>query len=102
MALAADVEAGILDWVGAEQPGENLEAAWLRGGTVEAAALSVLRRRRALLGPDTWAVNGDYSQSDRSGAAWLDRQIGRLEAVTGDTGGTTVTTTFMRRCGASR
>ena len=81
----ADLTEQLLDWVGAAEPGENLNATLRRNGTVEAAALSILRRRRATLGPDSWSLSGDYSESDGGRRArWLDQQIATLEERTGD------------------
>lgn len=75
----------ILDWIGTEQDGEDLDATYVRCGTVEAAALSILRRRRAVLGPQKWSLSGDYSQDDAGQtAAWLDDQIRRLAELTGE------------------
>lgn len=101
MALDPTVEAKILDWVGAVQTGdENLEVVYVRCGTVEAAALSVLRRRRASTGPEQWAVSGDYSETNTRGVDWLDRQIAALEDLTGAPGGLHVVP--LVRCGRTR
>lgn len=84
MALDALTEANILDWIGAVEGDESLDDTYALRGTVEATALSILRRRRATLGPDAWALSGDYSENDNGRtAAWLDAQIARLSALCG-------------------
>ena len=84
MALDPVTEAGILDWIGQIATGEDIEAAYIMAGTVDSAALSILRRRRANAGPGKWSLSGDYSEDDNGATvAWLDRQIKRLEAATG-------------------
>ena len=84
MPLDELAEADILDWIGAAEDGEDIAATYALRGTVEATALSILKRRRAQLGPDAWALSGDYSESDGGRrAAWLDRQIARLAEATG-------------------
>lgn len=101
MTLDPTVEARILDWIGAVQTGdEALEAAYTRCGTVEATALSVLRRRRAAAGPEQWAVAGDYSETNSRGVDWLDQQIAALEDLTGAPGGINVVP--LVRCGRTR
>lgn len=85
MALDPLIEADILDWIGATETGEDIDATYALRGSVEATALSILRRRRASLGPDSWSLSGDYSESDGGRrAAWLDAQIDRLAALCGD------------------
>lgn len=101
MALDPDVEARILDWIGAVKTGdEALATAYARCGTVEATALSILRRRRSTAGPEQWAVAGDYSESNSRGVDWLDRQIAALEDLTGAPGGINVVP--LVRCGRTR
>ena len=85
MALDPIVEADLLDWIGQVEEGEDLDAIMTLRGTVELAALSILRRRRGAMGPQKWSLSGDYSQDDAGQTvAWLDAQIGRLEDLTGD------------------
>ena len=105
MALDPTVEADILDWVGAAEDGEDLEATYILRGTVAGAALSILRRRRATLGPDAWSLSGDYSQNDNGRtAAWLDAQIAKLAKLAGvDVSALPdVTVSSMVRCGPRR
>lgn len=84
MPLDELTEADILDWIGAAEDGEDIAAVYTLRGSVEATALSILKRRRAQLGPDAWALSGDYSESDGGRkAAWLDAQISRLSAAVG-------------------
>jgi hypothetical protein len=84
VALDPTVEADILDWIGAAEDGEDIDATYALRGTVEATALSILRRRRATLGPDAWTLSGDYSENDNGRtAAWLDAQIARLSTLCG-------------------
>lgn len=85
MTIDARVEADILDWIGdVEDDEQPIEVVYALRGTVEATALSILRRRRATLGPDSWSLSGDYSESDGGRrAAWLDRQIRSLQAIVG-------------------
>lgn len=98
MALDPTVEADLLDWIGQAEPGEDLEATLTLRGNVEAAALSILRRRRASLGPQKWSLTGDYSQDDAGATvAWLDTQIGRLEELTGESVGSLRTGRVVRR-----
>ena len=97
MALDPTVEADILDWIGAVETGEDIDATYALRGTVEATALSILRRRRASLGPDSWSLSGDYSESDGGRrAAWLDAQISTLAALCGEVGGTVQVGTITR------
>lgn len=85
MSLDATVEADLLDWIGTVEDGENLEAVYALRGTVEAAALSILRRRRATAGPSKWSLSGDYAEDDAGArVAWLDTQIARLARIVGD------------------
>ena len=84
MALDPTVEADILDWIGDVEDGEDLDATYTLRGTIEGAALSILRRRRATLGPDSWSLSGDYSENDNGRtASWLDAQIARLAPLAG-------------------
>ena len=78
-------ELHILDWIGQVEAGEDLDDLWTHYGTVHTVALAILRRRRASLGPDSFTLPGDYSESDGGRrAAWLDSQIRALEDLTGD------------------
>lgn len=80
--------ADLLDWIGQVEPGEDPDAVLQVRGTVERTALSILRRRRAVLGPQKWSLSGDYSQDDAGATvAWLDGQIARLEELTGESDG---------------
>lgn len=106
MSLDPNVEAQILDTIGTTQAtDEDLETCYLRTNSVAGAALSILRRRRASLGPDSWSLSGDYAQTDGGRtAAWLDREISRLEAVLGlpSSQMSTVRTSGLARYGPSR
>ncbi|GEM_PF-6771034 len=88
MTLDASVTHAIREWVGSQPTADLIEEAFTRTGTVEAAALSILRARRAdlvnaELNPETFNVQGDYSQSTRVNIAALDADIARLEKLTG-------------------
>ena len=77
-------ESQVLDWIGAVHDGEDLAVTFGLYATVEATAFSILKRRRATLGPDSWSLSGDYSQNDNGQTArWLDGQIGRLARILG-------------------
>ncbi len=105
MALDPTVEADILDWIGAADDGEDIDATYALRGTVEATALSILRRRRATLGPDAWTLSGDYSENDNGRtAAWLDAQISRLADLCGLNLSNlpTMQVSRMERCGPRR
>lgn len=85
MSLDPVVEADLLDWIGTVEEGENLDAAYALRGTVEATALSILKRRRATTGPSKWSLSGDYSEDDAGArVAWLDDQIAHLTRIIGD------------------
>ncbi|HEX2578673.1 MAG TPA: hypothetical protein VHK88_20180 [Aquihabitans sp.] len=92
---SAEVEA-VRDWVGTEPSTTTIEAFLDRFATKSTptawAALSILRRRRrdVAVGPESWAVDGDYRETRNLTAtlAALDLDIARLERITGDTTGT--------------
>ncbi len=96
-----DVLAAIREWVGSTPDDAAVETVYLRTGTVEAAALSILRTRRADLvtGPVSWAVEGDYREDRSKNLDALDRLIARLEgeAVIVDPA-TAMTTSQLTRC----
>lgn len=98
MALDPTTTADILDWIGVEEDGEDMQAMFDLRGTVEGASLSLLKRRRALLGPDSWSLAGDYSENDNGRrAAWLDRQIGDLSQLLDDPDDSVLTTGTLTR-----
>lgn len=83
------VEHKVRRWVGDKPDSPGVEEAWrFEGESVEAAALAILRRRRAslvLTGPAEWSVDGDYSQKftpDQVKA--LDATIAQLETLCPD------------------
>lgn len=91
----------IRDWVGSQPDDATVESFYSRlgNGTVETAALSILRQRRADLeaNPETFNVQGDYSQSTGKNLDSLNSRIGQLEALTGY-GGDVLTTGVLARC----
>ena len=98
MPLAPEVEDGILDWIASVGEGEDLDVTYARCGTVEATALSILRRRRGTTGPGKWSLSGDYAEDDAGATvAWLDSQIAALRRLTGDTAGDAATVGRVRR-----
>ncbi len=65
-----------------------------------AVSLEVLRQVRAdfLRDPSKLTLVGDYTEDTTVNLEWLDRQIGQLEAATGDVTGRNVASVgFMRR-----
>jgi hypothetical protein len=74
----------IRDWCGTDCDDLIPDALARNSNDPERAALSILRRRLAGLGVDQFAVAGDYSQNGSAERAWIVRQIGRLERLTGD------------------
>lgn len=86
MALDAVTEADILDWIGHIEDGDQpLEAVYQLRGSVEATALSILKRRRAAMGPESWGLPSDYYENDGGRTRqWLDGQIERLRALCGE------------------
>lgn len=88
MALDAAVLAQIRDWVGSTPDDDTVEAVFNRDdvGTVNLAALAILRQRRADLenGPDSFEVVGDYKETT-IGKAFesLSNRIAELETLTG-------------------
>lgn len=87
MALDPSVLAQIRDHVGSTPDDATIEATWLRDdvGTADLAALSILRRRLADLeaSPETFNVQGDYSQSTGKNLDALAKKIADLETVCG-------------------
>lgn len=85
-------EETVVDWVG-EVDGAVIAAALDRaGGDPHAAALSILRRRRAALtqaAVSRYDIDGDYSETHdlTIQARALDGLIGRLERIVDDTTG---------------
>lgn len=101
MALDSTTLDSIRDWVGSAPDDDDLVAAYDRFGDVDKAALAVLRRLRGNAAPQQWGVAGDYSQNDGGAyVKWLERQIARLEQLTGDVAAnaeSTVSTTSLHR-----
>jgi len=89
--MPADLPA-VRTWIGSSTTDGDIEAQWVRfdgrDHQAELTALAILRGRRAdlILGPDSFAVDGDYreSQDKASSLKALDSQIARLERITGD------------------
>lgn len=104
MALDPGVLAQIRDLVGSQPDDDSIEATYLRDdmGTVNLAALSILRRRRSdmELAPETFNVQGDYSQSTGKNLDALNKRIAELEALCG-VGSSTLSTGQLVR-GVSR
>ena len=95
---AATIDA-IREWVGSAPDDNTVESTYQRTGTVELAALRILRQRRADLisSPAEWDLDGDYGQKTTANLAALDAQIAALEAITGAAGaGTMVTSQLVR------
>jgi hypothetical protein len=91
---AAAIDA-IRGWVGskADDPTDaSIARAYERLGSVEAAALEFLRRRRAdfLRDPAKYGLEGDASWDASENLRQLNADIERLESVVGRTGGVTV------------
>lgn len=104
MALTADVLDQIREWVGSEPSDVDVETVWERKGSVDGAALSILRTRRAdlLAGPATWAVAGEYSESNAENLKRLDAQISALERLAGEPGADLIDTVQLVRCDTGR
>lgn len=103
MALDPGVEAQIREWTGSQPDVVALETVYLREGTVEASALSILRTRRADLvsGAISWAVEGDYREDRAKNLEALDAQIAKLEDQLG-VGPGVMTTSRLVRCDQAR
>ncbi len=73
-------------------------------GSAEAAALAILRERRANFetDPTRQTVDGDYSTDHGANLAALDARIAELERVVGVRGGRTVVVTQLERKDARR
>lgn len=98
MPLDPATEDGILDWIASVGDGEDLDVTYARCGTIEATALSILRRRRGTTGPQKWSLSGDYSEDDGGATiAWLDAQIAELRRILGDTAGDEITVGTVQR-----
>lgn len=104
MALPADVLAAIRQWTGSTPDDAALETVYLAtGSTVEGAALSVLRTRRAdlLTGALSWAVEGDYREDRTGNLSGIDALIAELEGALG-VGAGTMTVSRLVRCDQRR
>lgn len=101
MALDAATLARIREHVGSRPDDTAVETAFgLAGnGTIEAAALSILRARRAdlLLNPTAFAVQGDYSENRTENLKALNARIADLESACG-MGDSVLTTGLLARC----
>ncbi len=105
MAFEADDLAAIRDHVGTEPSDEDVQTAWERLGTVEAVAVSVLRRRLAdmLARPLELAVDGDYRESFAKNVDALRAKVRELEgAVASGVVPGVVVVTHLTRSGRSR
>lgn len=86
---SADVEA-VREWVGSDPDATTVQATLTRhDGDAHRAALAILRQRRAdvAAAPERWDIDGDGSEQQGKAATLtaLDRDIARLERLTGDT-----------------
>lgn len=101
MALDAAILARIREHVGSHPDDPTVEAIYgLAGnGTVETAALSILRARRADLAynPASFEVVGDYKQDATKNLDLLDKRIADLESACG-LGESVLSTGVLARC----
>lgn len=104
MSLTANDLDEIREWVGSEPGDADVEIVYGRTGSVVGAALSILRTRRAdlLAGPATWAVAGEYSESNAENLKRLDAQISALERLAGEPGADLIDTVQLVRCDTGR
>lgn len=107
-ATTADLEA-IRSWVGDTPSDSSIQSTWVAAGeTVEATALSILRRRRANLVADPlkFGADGDWSQDATANLKALDADIATLDSLvsTVDLSGglPTVTTSKLLHPGQAR
>lgn len=99
MAVDAATIDAIREWVGSAPDDNTVESTYNRTGTVELAALRILRQRRAdlLAQPAEWDLDGDYGQRVGKNLDELAAQIAALEAITGAAGaGSMVTSQLVR------
>lgn len=100
MALDAASLRVIREWVGSQPDDDALDDAFDDAGTLNGAALSILRQRRAdLLVGKAWGVPGDYYEGAANLSA-LDRQIADLEALVGTGAGVLTVGSITRDRGA--
>jgi hypothetical protein len=101
VALDAATLDAIREWVGSTPDDTTVESTYQRTGvgTVERAALAILRKRRAdmVASPAEWDLTGDYSQKTGKNLDELDKLIAALEGITGAAGAGTMTTSQLVR-----
>lgn len=98
MTLAADIRS-VRNWTGRQPSDTDIQQAITDTGTLDLAALSILKQRRAdmVSQPGKLAVAGDVTvETTPAQLAALDAQIGALEKLTG-TGPARVTVSTLTR-----
>jgi hypothetical protein len=89
----------VRDWVGNDPDNVAVQQALDDTGSIHAAALSILRTRRAdmVRQPGKLAMSGDATVDWTANMKMIDSQIAELEALAGVTGSNTVTVSRLTR-----